>query len=198
MGARHGSSCEAVNVFRGEHRLNARSFKNFPAPSVWSDFNDCHLPRQAVRCVAWLGVAAALSCGSPVRYGASEPVPETCRAEARVIAWHEALIVHRESVVKRLGISDYRPCVPSCVQVLPHEVVLPNRFGTGQIEHAVQRLSEGHIGHDGGDVIRRNGLHQNRWKPNRLPFSRQLGDAARELEELRSTHDRVRNRGSLN
>jgi hypothetical protein len=35
-----------------------------------------------------------------------------------------------------------------------------------------------------GDIIRINGPHQNRWKPNRLPFSRRLGDAAHELEEL--------------
>jgi len=76
-----------------------------------------------------------------------------------MIAWGEALIVHRDAEVERLGIGDYRPCVSGCLQELPHEVVLPNPFGTGQIERDVQRLSEGHIGHDGGDVIRRNGLH---------------------------------------
>ena len=127
----------------------------------------------------------------------AKPVLEGCRAEARVIAWGEALIVHRDAVVERPGIGDYRPCLSGCLQEPPHEVVLPNRFGPGQIERAVERLSEGHIGHDGGDIIRRNGLHQNRWKPNRLPFSRELGDAAHELEELCRTHDRVRNRGSL-
>src|SRR5262249_430057 len=36
-----------------------------------------------------------------------------------------------------------------------------------------------------------------RWKPNRLPFSRRLGYATHELEELRGADDRVRNRGSL-
>ena len=71
----------------------------------------------------------------------AKPVLETCRAEARVIAWSEALIVHSDAVVERLGIGDYRPCVPGCVQELPHEVILPNRFRTGQIERAVQRLS---------------------------------------------------------
>ena len=86
---------------------------------------------------------------------------------------------------------------PGCVQELPHEVVLPDRFGTGNLECAVQRLREGHIGHDTSDVIRCNGLHQNLWQPNRLPVGRRLGDAAHELEELRSTHDRIRNRGSL-
>src|SRR6516162_3295910 len=93
----------------------------------------------------------------------ANPVLETCRAEARVIAWGEALIVHFDAVVECLGISDYRPCVPGCVQEPPHEVILPNRFGTGQIERAVERLSEGDIGHDRGDIIRHNGLHQNWW-----------------------------------
>jgi hypothetical protein len=37
-----------------EHPLNARSFKNFQAPPVRSDFNYCHRIRPAVRCSAWL------------------------------------------------------------------------------------------------------------------------------------------------
>src|SRR5207248_7185330 len=94
-----------------------------------------------VRCSACFGLVA-------------KPVLETCRAEARVIAWGEALIVHRDAVVESLGIGDYRPWVPGCVQELPHELVLPNRFGTGQFERAVQGLSEGHIGHDSSDVVR--------------------------------------------
>ena len=37
---------------------------------------------------------------------AAEPVRETCRAQARVIAWGEALIIHLDAVVERLGIGD--------------------------------------------------------------------------------------------
>src|SRR6266404_8511625 len=88
-----------------------------------------------VRCSACLGVAA-------------EPVRETRRTETWIVAGREALVVHCYAVIGRLGIGDYRPWVPGCVQELPHEVVLTDRFGTGQIERAVQRLSEGHIGHD--------------------------------------------------
>src|SRR5437879_13500111 len=43
--------------------------------------------------------ASAGHCHRPRR----QPVLETCRAEARVIAWGEALIVHRDAVVERLG-----------------------------------------------------------------------------------------------
>src|SRR5262245_27989280 len=79
------------------------------------------------------------------RFGVvAEPVLETCRAKARIIAGGEALIVHRIAVVERLGIGDYRPWVPGCVQESPHEVVLADRFGTGQFDGAIQRLGEGH------------------------------------------------------
>src|SRR5262245_33489984 len=46
----------------------------------------------------------------------AKPVRETCRAEARVSAWGEALIVHRGAGVERLGIGDEFPCVPGCGQ----------------------------------------------------------------------------------
>ena len=55
--------------------------------------------------------APAVCCSD--RFGiVAKPVLETCRAEARVIAWGEALIVHLDAEVKCLGIGDYRPCVP--------------------------------------------------------------------------------------
>ena len=113
-----------------------------------------------------------------------------------MIAWGEALIVHRDAVVERLGIGDYRPCVPGCVQELPHKVILPNRFGTGQIEGVVERLSEGRVGHDGGDVIRRDGLYQNRWNPNRPPFRRRLGDSADEGTNPGRTANKARRLGT--
>src|SRR3954452_7035657 len=83
-------------------------------------------------------LTSALEC--PRFFPMAKPVVETCRAEARVRAWGEALIVHRDAVVERLGIGRYRPWVAGCIQELPHEVVLLDRLGTGQIERAVQRL----------------------------------------------------------
>src|SRR4029453_2582017 len=74
-----------------------------------------YFPSGAVGFIGWLGVA-------------SEPVLEACRGDARGIAGNEALIIHRDAGVERLGIGDYRPCVPGCGQELPHEVVLPNPF----------------------------------------------------------------------
>src|SRR5205823_13713678 len=81
--------------------------------------------RLALGSIAGLGVAA-------------EPVAEARRSKSRVFTRGEALIVHVYAVVERAGVGDNLSCVPGCGQELPHEVVLPNRFGTGQIKRAVQ------------------------------------------------------------
>src|SRR6266850_732758 len=85
-----------------------------------------------------------------------EPVRETRRTKTWFVAGREALVVHCDAVIERLGIGDYCPWVPGCLQELPHEFVLTDRFGTSQIDSAVQWLREGRIGHDSGDVIRYN------------------------------------------
>src|SRR3954469_12958232 len=76
-----------------------------------------------------------------------EPIVEPRRAEPRVSAGGQALIVQRDAVVERLGIGDDRPCVPGRLQESPYEVVLTDRFGAGQVDRAVQRLGEGRVGH---------------------------------------------------
>src|SRR3954454_22189935 len=127
----------------------------------------CRASASATRRSAPISISRAISA-SCVRFSVvAEPVLETCRAKARIIAGGDALIVHRIAVVERLGIGDYRSWVPGCVQESPHEVVLADRFGTRQFDGAIQRLGEGHIGHDGCHIIRLNGLHHDRWKPDR-------------------------------
>ena len=74
---------------------------------------------------------------------------------------------------------------------------MTDRFGTRQLDRAVQRLLDGDVGQRGGDVIRHDGLHQGGRQPNRLPVGGRLGDAAHELEELRRADDRVGNLGGL-
>src|SRR5207253_3731464 len=92
--------------------------------------------RLAVGSIVWLGVAA-------------EPVAKARRSKSRVFTRGEALIVHVYAVVGRAGVGDNLSGVPGCVQELPHEFVLTDRFGTGQIDRAVQWLREGRFGHDG-------------------------------------------------
>jgi hypothetical protein len=77
---------------------------------------------------------------------AAEPVRETRWPEAWIVAGREALVVHCYAEIERHGIGDNRPCVAGCVQELPHEFVLTDRFGTRQIDRAVQWLRGGLTG----------------------------------------------------
>ena len=114
-----------------------------------------------------------------------------------MIAWGEALIVHRRAEVTCAGVRGHRPRVSVCAQKFPNEFIETDRLGNRQFDCAVQRFLDRDLGHDGGDIIRHDGLYQ-RWRqPNRLPLGCRLGDAAYELEELRGADDRVWNRRGL-
>src|SRR6266536_5077240 len=102
--------------------------------------------------------------------GAPEPVLEARRTEARVVAGGETLIVHRRPEVTCVCVRGHRPPVSVCTQKSPDEFVETDRFGTRQFHRAVQRVLDRGLRHNGGDVIRREWLHQCWRQPNRLPI----------------------------
>src|SRR4029453_12366453 len=143
----------------------------------------------------WSGAVCGVTL--PLRYGAAEPVLETRRAEARLIARGEACIVHLYAQVDCATVRGDLPWIPVCAQELPGEFVHAYRFGTGQLDRAVHRFPDCDFGQRGGGVIRHDGLHKGGWQPNRLTGGGRLDDGAHELEELRCADDCIGNRGSL-
>src|SRR5690348_16417445 len=55
--------------------------------------------------------AIAFALDLPLRHGAAEPVPETCRAENRVFAGSQALIVQFGAEVASVDVRDHLPGV---------------------------------------------------------------------------------------
>jgi hypothetical protein len=100
--------------------------------------------------------------GLPLRSGAAEPVLETRRADARVIAGGEALIVQLCAEVACVDVCGHRPCVSGGAQESSDEFVETYRFGTRQLDRAVQRFLDCDVGQCSSDVIRHDGLHQGR------------------------------------
>src|SRR5213075_567853 len=98
----------------------------------------------------------------PLRYGAAEPALETRRADARVCAGGEALIVQLYAEVECLGVCGHLPRVSVCAQESSDEFVETYRFGTGQLDCAVHRFPDCDVGQGISDVIRHDGLHQGR------------------------------------
>jgi len=90
--------------------------------------------------------AFTLPGGLPLRYGAAEPVLETRRADARVIAGGEALIVQFCAEVACVYVCGHIPCVSVCAQESSNEFVETYRFGTGQLNRAVHRLLDCDVG----------------------------------------------------
>src|SRR2546428_5352343 len=75
-------------------------------------------------------IVFTLPDGLSLSYRAAEPVLETRRAEARVIAGGEALIVHRCAEVERVDVCGHLPRVSGCAQESSDKFVETYRFGT--------------------------------------------------------------------
>src|SRR5438045_2656522 len=103
-------------------------------------------------------VVVSLDLTLPLRDGAAEPVIETRRADARVCAGGEALIVQLCAEVECLGVCGHLPCVSVCTQESSDEFVETYPFGTGQLDGAVRRFSDCDVGEGISDVIRHDGL----------------------------------------
>ncbi len=59
-----------------------------------------------------------------LRYRAAEPVLKTCRADARVIARGEALIVQLYAEVERKNVCGHLPRISGCAQELSVEALI--------------------------------------------------------------------------
>src|SRR5262245_1813454 len=97
-----------------------------------------------------------------LRNRATEPVLKTRRADARVIARGEALIVQLYAEVERVDVCDHLPRISVCAQELSDEFVERYQLGTRQLDHSVHRFFDCDIGHYGSDVIRSDRLHKGR------------------------------------
>src|SRR5688500_5020984 len=89
-----------------------------------------------------------------------EPVLETRRPDARVIAGGEGLIVQFCVEVACVGVGGHLTCVLFGAQDSAGELVETERFGAGQLDSAIDRRPHGDGSQCGGDVISRDGLHE--------------------------------------
>ena len=77
------------------------------------------------------------------------------------------------------------------------EVLEPERFGSTDLDDAVDRCPDGHLAHRSGDLVGSDRRDQRVGKPHRVTVGGVLGDALEELEELEElegTNDRIGDR----
>ena len=142
-----------------------------------------------------------MSCDVAARYPAvdldCEPVLEADRAQARVLAGGQRLIVEHSAEVARVHVRHDLARVLSGPQEAPDQFVERHGLGTGDFDRAIDRRCQRDIGERRHHVVGRHRLDQRRRQANLLADGGRLRNAADKLEELRGTQDGVRNAGRL-
>lgn len=93
---------------------------------------------------------------------ATEPLIEVCRADARIVAGGEGVIVQLYAEVAGVDVCDYLACVVVCDQESLDELVETELFGTSHLDRAVQGCPDCEISQYGSHIIRRDRLHKGR------------------------------------
>src|SRR5262244_2842417 len=111
-------------------------------------------------------VPSAWRAGSGSCLCAAEPFVETNAAEARLAQRHERVLLDPAAEVPGLGIAHDLTRVADRLQIAGDDFVERRSFRTGDLDDAVARRRERHIGNDGSNVVRRDGLEQDGRNPD--------------------------------
>src|ERR671923_2491659 len=97
-------------------------------------------------------------CGSGFCICAGEPFVETDAAEARLAQRHERALLDPAAEVSGLGVTYDLTRVADRLQIAGDDFVERRSFRAGDLDDAVSRRREGHLGDDRSNVVRRDGL----------------------------------------
>ena len=118
-------------------------------------------------------------------------------AEARFAQRHERALLDPAAEVSRLGVGYDLAGVADRLQKAGDDFVERRLFRADDLDDAVSRRCERHIGDDGSNVVRSDGLEQTGRQPNRVPLRTFVGDAAEEFQELGRADNGVGDAGGL-
>jgi hypothetical protein len=94
------------------------------------------------------------------------PFVETDAAEARLAQRHERVLLDPAAPISGLGIAHDLARVANRLQIAGDDFVERRSFRAGDLDDAVSRRRERHIGNVFSDVIRRDGLEQDGREPD--------------------------------
>ena len=105
----------------------------------------------------FLGLADA---GSGACLRAVEPFVEADAAEARFAQRHERAFLDPAAEISGLGVAHDLARVADRLEIAGDDLVEGCAFRAGDLDDAVSRCGERHIGNEDGNVVRRDGLEQ--------------------------------------
>src|SRR5207245_1263235 len=99
---------------------------------------------------------------------AAEPFVETDAAEARFAQRHERALLDAAAPVSGVGVTYDLTRVADRLQIAGDDFGERCSFRAGDLDDATSRRRERHIGDDGSNVVRRDGLEQAGRKPDHV------------------------------
>src|SRR5215469_1927927 len=111
-------------------------------------------------------------------------------AEARLGQWHERALLDPAAPVSGLGVAHHLARVDR-LQIARDDFVERRSFGARDLDDTASRYGERYLGDDGCNVVRRDGLEQDGWKPDRVSIRARIGDTAEEFHKLGRADDGV-------
>ena len=104
--------------------------------------------------------------GSGCCLPAAEPFVETDAAKARLAQGHERVLLDPAAEVSGFGVAHDLTRLANRLQIAGDDFVERRSFRAGDLDDTVSRRRERHIGNDGSNVVRRDGLEQAGRKPD--------------------------------
>ena len=93
-------------------------------------------------------------------------------AEARFAQRHERALLDPAAPVSGLGVARDLTRVADRLRIAGDEFVERGSFRAGNLDNAVSRRRDRHLGDDRSNIVRRDGLEQDGRKPDDVPHSK--------------------------
>src|SRR5207247_5666514 len=113
-------------------------------------------------------MVASFVCRSGSCLRAAEPFVETDAAQARFAQRHEGALLDAAAEVSGLGVTHDLTRVAERLQIAGDDFVERCSFRAGDLDDAASWRRERHIGDDGSNVVRSDGLEEAGRKPDDL------------------------------
>src|SRR5262245_59506072 len=126
---------------------------------------------------------------------AVEPFVETDAAQPRLAQRHQRALLDTAAEVPRLAVPHDLARIADRLQIARDDVVERDPVRAGDLDDAVARRRDRHIGDGGGDVVRGDGLEQAGRDRDLVAVRAFSGDALEELHELGRADDGVGDAG---
>src|SRR5712691_1144707 len=128
---------------------------------------------------------------------AAKPFVETDAAEARLAQRYERALLDPAAPVSGLWVAHDLTRVADRLQIAADDIVERRSIRAGDLDDAVSRRRERHIGNNDSNVVRRDGLEQAGRKPDHVSIRTCSSDGTEEFQKLGRADDGVGGAGGL-